>query len=81
VKIASAFQASYGAVYDLQVNRDNPEWMDYARKTHAEAEAAMRNLIDANFSWSVFGPSVVTAQGWGCRCPQAVDQPGGQTTG
>jgi precorrin-2 methylase len=55
VKIANAFQASNWAVRDLQANKDNPEWMDHARKTHAEAMAAMRDLIDANFGWSVFG--------------------------
>ena len=85
VKIANAFQASHWAVRDLQVNRDNPEWMDHARKTHAEAEAAMRNLIDANFSWSVFGrlpwsrhrAGIASAPG----ASKPVDQPGGQTAG
>ena len=38
----------------MQANRDNREWMDHARKTHAEAATAMRNLIDANFGWRVF---------------------------
>jgi hypothetical protein len=42
-------------VRDVQQNRDNPDWMDRARKTHVEAETAIRNLIDANFSWSVVG--------------------------
>jgi hypothetical protein len=54
VKVTNAFQASSWAVRDLQANRDNPEWMDHARKTHAAADAAMRTLIDANFGWRVF---------------------------
>lgn len=53
-KVSNAFQASSWAVHDLRANRDNPGWMDHARQTHAEAEAAMRNLIDANFGWRVF---------------------------
>jgi precorrin-2 methylase len=55
VAVANAFHASSWAVRDMQQNRDNPEWMDRARKTHVEAETAIRNLIDANFGWSVFG--------------------------
>ena len=54
VKVTNAFQASSWAMHDLQANRDNPEWMDHARKTHAAADAAMRTLIDANFGWRVF---------------------------
>jgi hypothetical protein len=38
-------------VRDVQANRVNPEWMDYARKTHDEAVTAMRDLIRANFGW------------------------------
>jgi hypothetical protein len=55
VKVTNTFEASHWAVRDMQANRDNREWMDHARKTHTEAEAAMRQLIDANFCWSVFG--------------------------
>jgi hypothetical protein len=51
VKVTNAFQASSWAVHYLLANRDNPEWMDHARKTHAAADAAMRTLIDANFGW------------------------------
>ena len=54
VKAGNAFKASLWAVRDMQANRDNREWMDHARKTHAEAATAMRNLIDANFGWRVF---------------------------
>ncbi|HEY3036400.1 MAG TPA: hypothetical protein VGJ54_17310 [Streptosporangiaceae bacterium] len=49
VKVDNAFKASLWAVRDMQANRDNREWMDHARKTHAEAATAMRDLIDANF--------------------------------
>jgi hypothetical protein len=55
VKITNAAHASGWAVVDMQANRDNREWMDHARKTHTEAETAMRDLIEANFSWSVLG--------------------------
>jgi hypothetical protein len=51
VKVFSAYNASAWAVRDLQANRDNPEWMDYARKAHDEAVTAMRDLIRANFGW------------------------------
>jgi len=49
--VTSAYQASAWAVRDLQANRDNPEWMDYARQAHDAAMTAMRNLIRANFHW------------------------------
>jgi hypothetical protein len=32
-------------------NTDNPEWVAHFHKVHAEAETAMRDLIDANFAW------------------------------
>jgi hypothetical protein len=51
VRITSAYQASAWAVRDLQANRVNPEWMDYARKVHDRAMTAMRDLIRANFGW------------------------------
>jgi hypothetical protein len=38
-------------VGDMVRNRDNPEWVEHYRQTHAEAEATMRDLIDANFAW------------------------------
>lgn len=60
VKITQAFQASGFAVVDMHANRDNLEWMNHARKTHAEAEAAMRKLIDANFGWSALGRRPLT---------------------
>jgi hypothetical protein len=55
VKLASVFHGSSWAVSDMQANRANPGWMDHARKTHAEAVAAMDALIEADFAWSVFG--------------------------
>jgi precorrin-2 methylase len=55
VKVTNAFQASHWAVSDMQANRDNREWMDRARRLHTDAEAALRQLIDANFTWSIFG--------------------------
>ncbi len=55
VKVTNAFQASHWVVSDMKTNRDNPEWMDRARKLHTDAEATLRQLIDANFTWSIFG--------------------------
>ena len=53
VKLSNVFHGSSWAVRDLQANRDNPAWVDHARKTHAEAVTAMDALIEANFAWSV----------------------------
>ncbi len=50
VKLADVRNASSWAVSDLLRNRDNAEWMDTARKTHAEARQALRNLIEATFT-------------------------------
>jgi hypothetical protein len=55
IKIANAFHASQWAVRDMQNKRDNPEWMTHARKAHGDAEAKLRELIDTNFAWSIFG--------------------------
>ena len=55
VRLASVFHGSSWAVRDFQANRASPGWIDHARKTHAEAVAAMDALIEANFAWSVFG--------------------------
>jgi hypothetical protein len=55
IKLASVFHGSSWAVSELQAGRANPGWMDHARKTHAEAVAALDALIEANFAWSVFG--------------------------
>jgi hypothetical protein len=55
VKLANVFHGSSWAVRDLQANRNNPAWLDHARKTHAEAVAAMDALIEANFAWTGLG--------------------------
>jgi hypothetical protein len=55
VQLANVFHGSSWAARDLQVNRNNPEWMDHARRAHAEAVDAMDALVAANFAWSVFG--------------------------
>jgi hypothetical protein len=55
VKVFNAYNASAWAIGDMQANRDNPEWMDHARKVHSEAAAAMEDLISANFDWHLFG--------------------------
>jgi hypothetical protein len=51
IKVANAFSSSQWVVGDMLRNRDNTEWMDHARQTHADATTAMRRLIDANFEW------------------------------
>ena len=60
----------------MQANRDNPEGMDNARKAHAEANAAVRSLIGANFGWHVFRRRRLAKQrtpiGQGVR--KAIDQ-------
>jgi hypothetical protein len=50
-KIASTYTASRWQVADMLANRDNPEWVTHFRKTHAEAQQAMDDLIEANFAW------------------------------
>jgi hypothetical protein len=52
VKLANAFSASEWQVGNMLRNQDNREWMEHARRTHAEATTAMRELVDANFAWS-----------------------------
>jgi hypothetical protein len=51
-KVTNAFQASGWVAGEIQANRDISKGIGHARKTHAEAEDAMRTLIDANFGWS-----------------------------
>jgi hypothetical protein len=78
VKVFNAYNASAWAVRDLQANRVNPEWMDYARKAHGKAVTAMRDLIRANFGWH---PVAGVRWRWRARqlrrqvdAPQAVPQ-------
>lgn len=54
VKLTNAFEAARWVIVDMEANKDNPEWMGTARQRHVEAMNSMRNLIDANFGWSVF---------------------------
>jgi len=49
VKLTNAQQASAWVVHDMQRNKDNPEGMADAVRKHAEAGAAMEELISANF--------------------------------
>src|SRR5487761_1831199 len=76
VKVFAAFEASHWVVTDMLANRDNPGGMDDARKAHAEANAAVRSLIDANFGWHVFRRRRLAKQrtpiGQGVR--KAIDQ-------
>jgi len=37
-------------VTDLLQNRNNPEWMEHARKTYKEAKDALQELIDTTFT-------------------------------
>jgi hypothetical protein len=58
VKVDNAFHSSHWLVLDMQKNRDTHEPLKIAMKEHAEAMAAMEELIDANFGWHVFGRPV-----------------------
>lgn len=51
-KVTNAFQASGWVAGEMQASRDISTGMGHARTAHAEAEDAMRTLIDANFGWS-----------------------------
>jgi hypothetical protein len=53
VKLSTAYQRSFFAVRDELNNRDSPDWMKEAQRAHADAMAAMDELIDANFAWPV----------------------------
>jgi hypothetical protein len=55
VAVTRAYGDSKWAVRDMQAARDNPEWLDHARGTHAAAMTAMGDLIGANFGWHLFG--------------------------
>src|SRR6266566_2620352 len=81
VKVDNAFKASLWVVRDMQANRDNPDWMDHARKTHAETEAAMHNLIDANFGWRVFRRRQAKRLPPSSDTRKAIPQPDGSSSG
>jgi hypothetical protein len=79
VKLANVFHGTSWAVRDLLANRSNLEWMDHARELHAEALAAMEDLIEANFAWTGIGHGLrathARAAGWaGRREPGRNDQ-------
>jgi hypothetical protein len=74
VKVFNAYNASSWLISDMLANRDNPEWMDHARKAHAEAGAAMEDLISANFGWHLFGRPLRALVPWRRRRkPPALD--------
>ncbi len=78
VKVFNAYNASAWAIRDMQANRDNPEWMVYARKAHDEAMTVMRDLIRANFGWHPVDGVRWRWRAWQLRrqadTPQAVPQ-------
>ena len=51
IKLANAYQASGWQAHDLQHHQGDSEWRKTALQRHAEAEAAVRDLIDENFKW------------------------------
>jgi hypothetical protein len=51
IKLGRAFGAMGWQVNDMLGNKDNPEWVEHYRVAYAEADSAMRELIDANFAW------------------------------
>ncbi|MFD9485644.1 hypothetical protein ACFWBX_16985 [Streptomyces sp. NPDC059991] len=55
VKLANAHQASGRQASDVAKHEGDPEWRAHALKAYAEADAAMRKLINAHFKW--FGRS------------------------
>jgi aromatic ring-opening dioxygenase catalytic subunit (LigB family) len=62
VKLTNAGTWSRWAAKDLLEHRDFTESMKMAYKHHAEATAAMRELIGANFRWSPLPPRPAAAQ-------------------
>jgi aromatic ring-opening dioxygenase catalytic subunit (LigB family) len=53
VKLTRAFHGSELAVHDQLRNRDDGgEWIKIAKHEHAEAMAAMQDLVSANLRWS-----------------------------
>ena len=53
VKLTIAFQASHRAAADLPATREQAQALSLARQRHAEAQTAMRDLIAADFGWSL----------------------------
>jgi hypothetical protein len=67
VKLGNANHAKGWQVADMQMGKDNPEWVDHYREDYAEAETAMRDLIDANFAWADPRPTAILRRVRGCR--------------
>jgi hypothetical protein len=51
VKLANVHRDMGHQLMDMFRQRDNPEWLEIYRRDYAEAQAAMCNLVDANFDW------------------------------
>jgi hypothetical protein len=51
VKLGSLYNAMGWQVVNMLRNKANDDWVEHFRTTHAEAEAAMRELVNANFAW------------------------------
>lgn len=62
VKLGRAFGAMGWQVSDMLGNKDNPEWVEHYRLAYAEADLAMRELIDANFGWGFPRPAAVVSR-------------------
>jgi hypothetical protein len=59
VKLGRAFGAMGWQVSDMLGNKDNPEWVQHYRVAYAEADSAIRELIDANFAWGFLRPTAL----------------------
>lgn len=59
VKLGNVNHAMGWQVGDRQLGQDNPEWVDHYREVYAEADTAMRELIDANFTWAYPLPTAI----------------------
>jgi hypothetical protein len=62
VKLGRAFGAMGWQVSDMLGNKDNPEWVEHYRVAYAEADLAMRELIDANFAWGFPRPAAIVSR-------------------
>jgi hypothetical protein len=69
VKLGNVDHAMGWRVGDMQMGKDNPEWVDHYREVYAEAETAMRDLIDTNFAWADPRPTAMLrrVRGWRAR--------------
>jgi hypothetical protein len=69
VKLGNVKHAMGWRVGDMQMGKDNPEWVDHYREVYAEAETAMRNLIYTNVAWADPRPTAMLrrVRGWRAR--------------